>query len=784
MLTAFTVNPALPAGLSLNPTSGTISGTPTAITPKANYTVDAAGSGGASATTTVSIAVNDVAPTAVSYGAASFTFSATLTSSTLTPTAGGGKVVSWSINPALPSGLNFSTSDGSISGTPSAAAASANYAVTAQNSGGQSTVTLAIQVDAGPLSTLGHQSGIGLLRATAANVLSVDSGGYWILWNFTTASVVAQGLSACSSNTRCGLTPAGDMVGSTAVIATPTGLEVHAASDGHTLGSIPTSGTWWRLASDGTYIASGSTTGLSAWSPSGQLLFSHAGDYSHAIGFAAPGQVLIGAGPAGANVVETVAVPSGTATTGPQFNGTFGSWFLDGSRFATIAGTTVLVYSNAAAQQGSIAGVPAGATVVGQGNWVWTYPTAGSVLSIYPATGTNAAATATYTFGVQAQPSASGTSVGVLDPASTTVSVIDLSGSTPVKTDYTAPAQVPLGGAGSYAAVSASQWLVGNGRGVLLDGASLGGTLRYFGFGAATSIAGGTGYFAVATASGNIVYFNSTTWAQEGQIAFPASKLALSADGTLLVAQGSCSPSNVCSVQVYSLPAGSLLYTWPYTLSGGTGTSPQDIALSGSGNVLGQILFTEPGGGAAAYYTQQASAPTGGSQVFSNTFNSPTVLASVPPVRISPDGTLIATSQQIPPAVAQVPNVGTNLLLNGTLVTAFSGWPVGWLDNSRLLVNNYALSRNNPPYSGCTIYGANGSATGAPCAIPIEVTQLQPVTTDTIFVPAANQMLSVSTGSVGWMSGDPDIWLHSPVAAVAGSRVIFVSGTSLLAQPY
>lgn len=36
---AFSVSPSLPAGLSIDPTSGTISGTPTSITPMATYTV-------------------------------------------------------------------------------------------------------------------------------------------------------------------------------------------------------------------------------------------------------------------------------------------------------------------------------------------------------------------------------------------------------------------------------------------------------------------------------------------------------------------------------------------------------------------------------------------------------------------------------------------------------------------------------------------------------------------------------------------------------------------------
>ena len=42
---AYTVSPALPAGLALNATTGAISGTPTAVTASASYTVTAATSG-------------------------------------------------------------------------------------------------------------------------------------------------------------------------------------------------------------------------------------------------------------------------------------------------------------------------------------------------------------------------------------------------------------------------------------------------------------------------------------------------------------------------------------------------------------------------------------------------------------------------------------------------------------------------------------------------------------------------------------------------------------------
>jgi RHS repeat-associated protein len=59
--TTYTVNPALPAGLSFDPSTGIISGTPTAITASANYTITAYNMVGRGSTT-VNIVINAAAP--------------------------------------------------------------------------------------------------------------------------------------------------------------------------------------------------------------------------------------------------------------------------------------------------------------------------------------------------------------------------------------------------------------------------------------------------------------------------------------------------------------------------------------------------------------------------------------------------------------------------------------------------------------------------------------------------------------------------------------------------
>ncbi|MBS1960622.1 MAG: putative Ig domain-containing protein [Bdellovibrionales bacterium] len=147
---SYSVNPALPAGLVLNTTTGAISGTPTVVSPLTGYVVTVVTSGG-SATATVNIQVKDVAPSNLAYSANPLVATKGSAIAADNPSSSGGAVVSYAVNPALPAGLVFNTTTGVITGTATALQASANYVVTATNSGGSATATLVISVvDVGP----------------------------------------------------------------------------------------------------------------------------------------------------------------------------------------------------------------------------------------------------------------------------------------------------------------------------------------------------------------------------------------------------------------------------------------------------------------------------------------------------------------------------------------------------------------------------------------------------------------------------------------------------------
>jgi hypothetical protein len=148
---SYSVSPALPAGLSLSDSTGIISGTPTAVTPTATYTVTASNSAG-STTASLSITVNVAAPAGLSYTTSSPVYSVGTMIPADSPTSTGGTVASYNVSPTLPAGLNLGATTGTISGTPTAVAATASYTVTASNSTGNTTAALTITVNPAPLS--------------------------------------------------------------------------------------------------------------------------------------------------------------------------------------------------------------------------------------------------------------------------------------------------------------------------------------------------------------------------------------------------------------------------------------------------------------------------------------------------------------------------------------------------------------------------------------------------------------------------------------------------------
>lgn len=140
-------SPNLPIGLSLSSNCELI-GVPTTNQTSSSYTITATNTGG-STQATISITINDSAPTGLSYNGSPFTFTVGIPITSVNPTVTG-TPSSYSVSPSLPVGLAVNTTTGQLAGTPTAISASATYTVTATNAGGSTQTNFTVIVNAGP----------------------------------------------------------------------------------------------------------------------------------------------------------------------------------------------------------------------------------------------------------------------------------------------------------------------------------------------------------------------------------------------------------------------------------------------------------------------------------------------------------------------------------------------------------------------------------------------------------------------------------------------------------
>ncbi len=184
----------LPAGLSLNGTTGVISGTPSA-TGAYSFTIraiNAVGFDDQAFTGTVTGIAPTITTTSISSPYRAFSFSSTLS---VTGTA----AITFALQSgSLPAGLSLNTSTGVISGTPTTVA-SYTFTIRASNSYGTNDKSFTVAVLQSTPSIVETSLSAMSTTASFSQTLTLSTGGPTITWSVQSGSLPA-GLSLNSSN--------------------------------------------------------------------------------------------------------------------------------------------------------------------------------------------------------------------------------------------------------------------------------------------------------------------------------------------------------------------------------------------------------------------------------------------------------------------------------------------------------------------------------------------------------------------------------------------------------
>jgi len=186
-VTSYSITPGLPAGITLNTTTGVISGSSATPVTETAYTITASNSGG-STTFTLRLQVFLPAPSAFSYASPQILRVGDAVN--LVPSVAG--TVDQYSALALPAGLSLNGATGVISGTPTTAEADHVYTIVATNASGSASFELTIRVRNAAPTSLAYPDAQQLNVGAAVNLAPTVTG---VVDSFEISPALPAGLS-------------------------------------------------------------------------------------------------------------------------------------------------------------------------------------------------------------------------------------------------------------------------------------------------------------------------------------------------------------------------------------------------------------------------------------------------------------------------------------------------------------------------------------------------------------------------------------------------------------
>lgn len=170
----YSISPALPSGLSMSSSTGSVSGTPTAASVATTYTVTVTDTNSKTASNTFTLTVNTAVTATQSVSSATLTQNHAITAFTPVTGSGGTGSLIYSISPTLPAGLSINSGTGAISGTPTVPSAASSYTVTVTDSNG-ATASNSFMLTINPAAAATNVVVSGYPTAVYANALNTGT---------------------------------------------------------------------------------------------------------------------------------------------------------------------------------------------------------------------------------------------------------------------------------------------------------------------------------------------------------------------------------------------------------------------------------------------------------------------------------------------------------------------------------------------------------------------------------------------------------------------------------